>query len=143
MADKKISELVSATVVNTTDFFPLVQAGTTLKLDMNTFLTNLPIDIKVVQPAETPVSGAISTAVRASLISSATGATNYTLAAGKHGSKKIIACNSLGASATAVVTVTGGTGFTTLTFNAIGQVVTLENISGNWYVDGFHGATIA
>jgi hypothetical protein len=136
LADKKISELVSATTVNTTDYFPIVQGGTTLKLDMATFLSHLPAPAIELPAQESPASGALSTAVKTSLITSATGATNYTLAAGTHGMKKVIAAQTMGGSATAIVTVTSGTGFTTLTFNTAGDYVSLENINGFWFISG-------
>lgn len=143
MADKKISELVSATSVNTADFFPMVQAGTTVKIDFATLLSKLPAQPIVIQAAEAPASGALSTATRDSKVTSATGVTNYTLAAGTHGMKKLIVAPTMGAGASAVVTVTSGIGFTTLTFNAIGQSVEVENVSGSWFVIGSHGAVIA
>ena len=140
MADKKISELTSATTVNTVDYFPFVQGGTTQKLDFATLLTNLPIDTVVVQAAESPVSGAIATSKRCSLVTSSSGATNYTLVTGTHGMKKLIAVQTIGASATAVLTVTGGAGFSTITFSNAGQSAELENISGLWYVKSIRGA---
>lgn len=143
MADKKISELVAATTVNSTDFFPIVQAGTTIKLDFATFLAKLPAQPIVIQAQEAPVSGALSTAIRASLVTSAAGAVNYTLAASTHGVKKIIAAPSMGAGATAIVTVTSGSGFTTITFSALGQTASLENINGVWYVASVRGAVVA
>lgn len=143
MADKKISELTSATTVNTTDFFPIVQAGTTLKLDFATLLAKLPAQPIVIAAAEAPVSGALSTAVADSLVASAAGATNYTLAAGTQGMQKYISASSIGVGATAVVTVTGGVGVTTITFNTTGQGVHLKNLNGSWYVFGVRGATIA
>ena len=142
MADKKISELSSAVTVNTTDYFPIVQGGTTLKLDMATFLAKLPAQPIVVQVQESPVSGALSTSNRVSLVTSASGATAYTLAAAAHGTKKLIAAQTMGGSATAVVTVTNGTGFTTLTLNAAGDSVQLENINGYWFIVGNNSVAV-
>jgi hypothetical protein len=136
LADKKISELVSATTVNTTDYFPIVQGGTTLKLDFATLLSHLPAPAIELPAQESPASGALSTAIKTSLVTSTTGATNYTLAAGTHGTKKVIAAQTMGGAATAVITVTSGTGFTTLTFNAAGDYVSLENINGFWFISG-------
>ncbi len=142
MADKRITDLTSATTLNLADFFVIVQGGTTVNITAQTLLSNLPQAPITVQPAETPASGALSTAVRDSLVTSASGATAYTLAAGTHGTRKLIACSTLGASATAAVTVTGGAGFTTITFSAIGQNAELENISGTWFVTSSRGVTI-
>jgi hypothetical protein len=64
------------------------------------------------------------------------------LAAGAHGYKKTIVCETV-TSGTAVVTVTGGKGFTTLTFNAIGDTIVLQNIDALWYVVGNNSVTVA
>ena len=143
MADKKISELSSAVTVNTTDYFPIVQGGTTLKLDMAKFLANLPAQPIVVQVQESPVSGALSTSNRVSLVTSTIGQTAYTLAAAAHGTKKLIAAQTMGAGATAVVTVTNGTGVVTLTFDTAGDSVQLESINGYWFVVGNNSVTVA
>lgn len=143
MADKKISELVSATVLNLTDFFPIVQAGTTLKIDLTTFLAKLPGQPIIALAQEAPASGALSTSNKYSVVTSAAGAVNYTLAAGTHGVNKVIVAPAMGVDATAVVTVKSGVGFTTLRFNAAGQAVHLENVGGSWYILGVHGAVIA
>lgn len=143
MADKKISELTSATSVNTTDFFPIVQAGSTVKLDFATFLAHVPVNPIVVQVTEAPASGALSTTLLTSLVTSASGATNYTLAASTHGTTKVIAASTMGGSATAIVTVTGAAGFTTITFSAVGQIVTLQNINGSWFAKSVRGAVVA
>ena len=142
MADKKISELTSATIVNTTDLLVLVQAGTTLKLDIATLLSHLPSQPIVIQVQESPVSGALSTTNRVSLVTSASGITNYTLAAATHGTKKHIAAATM-AGTNAIVTVTNGIGFTTLTLNAAGDSVTLENINGYWYITGNNSVAVA
>jgi len=58
---------------------------------------------------------------------------------------KEIACES-STSGTAVVTVTSGKGFTTLTFthaSAPGAFVGLKNINGFWYVSGSRNVTVA
>ncbi len=143
MADKKISQLTAASTVNSVDIFPIVQAGSTLQLSFATLLANLPNQPINITAAETPASGALSTSNLYSLITSASGVTAYTLAAGTHGTQKVIAVQTLGAGASATVTITGGTGVTTLTFNAVGQFVHLINIGGYWFVAGYRGATIA
>lgn len=145
MADLKISQLVSATTVNTTDLFVMVQGGSTVKVDIATFLSKLPASPTVVQAQEAPGSGALSTAIRSSLITSATGTTNYTLAAGTHGQQKLIGVQTLGASALAVVTVSSQSFGTlgTITFNAVGDSVLLENINGIWFIVGSNSVVLA
>ena len=143
MADKKISELSSAVTVYTTDYFPIVQGGATLKLDMAKFLANLPAQPIVVQVQESPVSGTLSTSNRVSLVTSASGATAYSLALASHGTKKLIAAQTMGAGATAVVTVTTVTGPVTLTFDAAGDSVQLESINGVWLIVGNNSVAVA
>ncbi len=142
MADKKISQLTAATTVNASDFFPIVQAGTTLQCSFSTFLSHVPGPIINVVAPEAPASGALSTSIDSSFVTSASGATNYTLAAGTNGFQKYIAAPSMGASASAVVTVTGAVGFSTITFSAAGQAVHLKFMNTGWYVLGSHGATV-
>ncbi len=143
MADKKISQLTAASSVNGVDIFPIVQSGSTLQLSFATLLANLPAQPINITAQESPASGALSTSLLYSEVTSSTGVTNYTLAAGTHGTQKYIAVATLGASASAVVTITNGIGVTTLTFNAVGQLVHLINIGGSWFVAGVHGATVA
>jgi len=106
-------------------------------------LSKLPAPPIVITTPESPVSGAISTAIADSLVTSASGATNYTLAASTTGVNKYIAAPTMGGSATAIITVTGGVGFTTITFNAAGQAAHLRNLNGSWFVVGYRGVVIA
>ena len=57
MADKKISQLNPASVVNAADLMVLVQSGQTLKVDADTFLKNLPTRPVVKEASESPASG--------------------------------------------------------------------------------------
>lgn len=115
-----------------------------MKCDVSTFLTKLPVAPIIVETIEALTSaGAISTTKRTTTITSSAGSTAYTLAAGTHGQQKLIACQTMGGGgATAVVTVTGGTGFTTLTFNAAGDFILLENVNGYWFVAGNNSVTV-
>jgi hypothetical protein len=142
MADKKISQLATASTVNTGDVFPLVQAGSTLQCSIATLLANLPSLPTVVQTPESPSSGALSLSIETSLVTSATGVTNYTLAAGTNGQAKMIAAQTMGGSASVVVTITSGTNIATVTFNAAGQSASLKNIGGYWFVKSVGGKTL-
>jgi len=141
MADTKVSALVSAAVVNIADYFLLVQAGSSLKLPVDVFCLNMPSRIKIIEASEALVAaGAIATN---KLVTKLTlgAAIAYTLAAGTHGmEKQIVASASTG---TANVTVTSGTGVTTIAFNAVGDSVHLKNIDGSWYVLGSNSVTIS
>lgn len=142
MADKKISALTSASTVGAGDYMVLVQGGQTFKIDVATFLSKFPQQPIVLDTPESPASGALSTSVVTSKVTPAGAPTAYTLAAGTHGMKKTIACETF-TSGTAVVTVTSPKGFTTLTFNAVGDIVKLENISGFWYVVANNSVVVA
>ena len=120
----------------------LVQSGATLKLDTATMLAKLPAQAVTVEASEAPASGALSITKAYSKVTPAGAPTAYTLAAGAHGYKKTIVCETV-TSGTAVVTVTGGKGFTTLTFNAIGDTIVLQNIDALWYVVGNNSVTVA
>lgn len=95
---------------------------------------------KVTETSEALTTGVISTTKLYTKVTANTSA--YTLASGLHGQEKRIVCDVFTA-ATGVVTVTGGAGFTTLTFSALGHGVHLQNIDGTWYVIGVRGAAVA
>jgi hypothetical protein len=140
MADSKVSSLTSASSLGAGDYLLLVQGGTSLKIDIQTFIQNLPVAVKSLEASETlAVAGAIATNKLTTKISA--GTTGFTLAAGTNGMEKFIVTT--GATA-AAITVTGGAGFTTATFAAaIGNTVHLKNVDGLWYVQGTRNVTIA
>ena len=144
MADQKVSALTSAATLNSGDYLLLVQAGNSLKIDLQTFFQNLPVANRIKEASESPASGALSTAVSVSKIAIAATPIAYTLAAGTHGMQKTIVCSSTsGSTPTSVVTVTSGSGVSTVSFNAVGDSVVLRNIDGSWYVIGSNSVTIA
>jgi hypothetical protein len=142
MADKKISQLVAATTVNTGDVIPMVQGGQTLKIDASTLFKNIPVRTVVLEAAESVVSGALSTAILTSKVIPSGAPTNYTLASGTHGMEKEIVCETF-TSGTAVVAVTNGAGFANLTFDAVGDAIKLKNIGAKWYIMGNNGVVVA
>jgi hypothetical protein len=142
MADKRISELTAATTVNAADAFVLVQSGSTLKVSADVLLSNAPVSVVVKQTAEATASGALSTTLAYSKVTPAGTPTAYTLAAGTHGLRKTIVCETF-TSGTAVVTVTDGKGFATLTFDAMGDAVVLQNVAGFWYIVGNNSVAVA
>jgi hypothetical protein len=137
MADKKISELTAATTVGTADLLVLVQGGNTLKIDVNTFLLNLPTRTVILEAQESlSASGAVATNKLYTEVSSAGSAVNLTLAAGTHGMRKEIVATSLGAGVV-TLTVTSGRNFTTITWPAsvAGGWARLVNVNGFWYAE--------
>jgi hypothetical protein len=142
--DAKVSSLTSAATLNSGDYLLLVQAGNSLKVDLQTFFTHIPVKTVITEASESPASGAISTSLKVSKIAIAATPIAYTLAAGTHGMTKTIVCSSTsGTSPTSVITVTSGAGVSTISFNAVGDSVTLSNVDGLWYVTGSNSVTIA
>lgn len=97
-------------------------------------------------PEQIAASGALSVAKRTSILA-VSGTKAYTLAAGLfQGQRKTIFCKSVASTPNGVVTVTGGNGFTTLTFGAssANSGVELEYGSNGWDIVGVGvGGTVA
>jgi len=146
MADKKISQLNSASMVNTSDYLVLVQGSETMKIDVGTFLSKAPVPLVSQANNETVSSGALSKNILVSKISVPTSANvSYTLAApvsADKGIEKIIVATTVTASYKATVTVSGGVGFSTIDFTAAGQSVHLREVDGNWFIIGSRGVTV-
>lgn len=115
-----------------------------MKVDIATLAQKMPSRVQVVEASEAPASGAIATNVLATKVGATTAGAAYTLAAGTHGMEKYIVCSSAEVTTpTAAVTVTGGSGFTSIKFNAVGDAVHLKNIDGSWYVVGQNSVVLA
>lgn len=147
MTDKRISELNSASLVNSGDFLVMVQGTETLKVDVETFLSKAPVPVLNQASPEVVVSGALSKTVDTSLISVPSAANvAYTLAApvtADKGIEKTIIATAVTDTYTAELTVTNGVGFTTVTFNSAGDTVRLKVIDTEWYIVGSNGVVIA
>lgn len=145
MADTKVSALTAATTLGLSDYFLLVQGGSSLKVSAEVIALKMPSRIIINEASETVTTGAIATNKLTTKLAIADPAAAYTLAAGTHGMEKEIVCNATsGASPSAVITVTGGySGLSTITFNAIGDSVYLKNIDSVWYVLGSNSVVIA
>lgn len=145
MADTKVSALVAASVVNSTDYLLLVQNGNSIKLDIETLATKMPVRLNVIEASESLIiAGALATNKVYSKIKALTAGVAYTLAAGTHGMEKYIVCDSADVTTpTAVLTITSGSGISTATFNAVGDSLHLKNIDGSWYVVGSNSVSIA
>lgn len=137
MADSKLSALSAVTTPTSGDHLLVAQGGVSMKMDLATLFQKAPSRIQVVEASESPASGAIATNLLSTKVGATTAGAAYTLAAGTHGMEKFIVCSSAEVTTpTAVITVTGGSGFTTITFDAVGDTVHLKNIDGSWYVVG-------
>lgn len=125
----------------------MVQGSETLKIDVDTFLSKAPVGVLSQADPVAVVSGAISKSDEVSLVSVPSAANvAYTLAAPVVADKGIeitIAATAVTDTYTAEITVTGGVGFTTVTFAAAGDTVRLKVIGTGWYVVGSHGVVIA
>lgn len=145
--DKRISELNSASLVNTGDFLVMVQGTETLKVDVGTFLAKAPAPLLNQADSETVVSGALSKVIDTSLVSVPAAANvNYTLAApvtADKGIVKTVLATAVTNTYTATLTVTGGVGFSTVTFNSAGDSVQLKVVGTSWYIVGSNGVVIA
>lgn len=193
MADKKISQFVSASAFSGADIIPIVQGGANKKLTFanlfnavnvaqNYNTTQADIDFKYSgvlsthllfidasedkigvnnpTPEETfdvggsfssngiertksfntqTSSGAVSLTSATTIVDSVS-AVAATLANGKEGQKKTIILKGSGS-----VSLTGTSfgGFTTVTFNSVGDTLSLMFIDGAWYVLNGYGVTIA
>jgi len=144
LADSKVSALTPATTLNLTDSFLLVQGGSSLQVTAEVLALKMPSRIIINEASETITTGAIATNKLASKIAIADPSAAYSLAAGTHGMEKQIVCNAASGSVpNAVITVTSGSGVSTITFDAVGDSVFLKNIDGLWYVLGQNGVVIA
>jgi len=135
MADLKLSELSAASSLNDVDTFLLTQAGTSKSIssaNLSKFLST-----KIANEATDVVSsGALSLSVTTSALSATTVQNVYTLAAGTHGKSKFLICTTTDVTTpSAIVNVTSGS-MSSITFNNIGDSITLINVDGIWYPTG-------
>jgi len=144
MADSKVSSLVPATVLGAGDYLLLVQGGNSIKLDIQTLFGKIPVRPVVLEASETILSGVLATNLLTSKIRAITAGVAYTLAAGTHGMEKVIVCSVADVTTpSAVLTVSSPAGYSTITFNAVGDSVHLKNIDGLWYVVGTNSVVLA
>lgn len=145
MADKRISELTAATAVGSSDTLVLIQGGETKKCAASAFLGTLPSQPVNVEAHESVTSGAVSiTKEYSRLYMAAPSGANasFTLAAGTQGIEKVIfSAFDGGVTHSAIVTVTNGAGFTTLTFGSSNMTARLKYINGKWYILSLFGVT--
>lgn len=141
MADTKVSALTAATTLNLTDYFLLVQGGSSLKVSAETIALKMPSRIIINEASELVTSGAVATNKLTTKLS-VTGTAAYTLAVGTHGMEKHIVCSAVSGTPVGTITVTSGAGVTSIVFNAVGDSVNLKNIDGLWYVIGSNSVSI-
>lgn len=130
MADKKVSELVSATGVDASDLLLVASGGVSKKLTVGMLASNLPNVGNKGITKNVPVSTLVtdvpltSTVVKLSL-------TSHTLAAGNEGQEITLI-----GSGNNVVSLTGA-GVSTITMPADGSTCTLVFSSAKWYVKSY------
>ena len=95
MADTKVSALVPATTLNTSDYLLLVQGGNSLKIDIQTLLSHLPSKMAVLEASESPTSGVLSSGLLVSKLAASAPIAAYTLPVGSHGMEKQMVVASL------------------------------------------------
>ena len=139
MADTKVSALASTSTVNAGDYLMMVQAGSSVKIDIQTLARNLPTNVSILETPETPVSGTISTALVYSKLTSAAPNAAYTLAAGTHGMEKIIVCSTVNNAVSALTVATWATPTATFTTGTTphgflaGDTVTIAGMTPSGY----------
>ena len=115
MADTKVSALVPATTLNTSDYLLLVQGGNSLKIDIQTLLSHIPSKMVVLEASESPTSGVISSALLVSKLTVAAPIVAYTLPVGTHGMEKQIVVSSLQNAVRNALSATWATSVVTVT----------------------------
>jgi hypothetical protein len=146
MTDKKVSELTVVTSVNTTDVLPLVQSGSTKRVTADVLFNNVPGNLKyagVLAQSITPevvTSGAVNVTSNMSHLSNSTGVdVTLTLPAGTPWMEKTLVATVL--TSNNVIVTLDGEGFTTLTFNDVGDTAKLLYTNSKWYVLALNGTT--
>ena len=140
MADSKVTDLQSATSVNTTDVAYLVQGSTDKKISVSTFLANLPNTptrlkgtLSLAGTVQSLVGeGTIETTQNITLLTNSADCT-INIADGTYDGqiKIVIATAVLGTS-----TLSSNLGVSQIAFSAVGHSVTLIWLSGNWWPIG-------
>ena len=149
MADNRVSQLNEATSAGTADVFLIVQGGASKRITKANIFKSLEsldvvgqvLDKKTFESLSN--SGAISTTLHTTFLSNnaAMSTLAMTLAAGVSGMTKVISCSAnLG---TITLTVTNGSGFSTITFSAAVSAVTLHYVNAHWVVIGSNNVVIA
>lgn len=146
MADKTISQLTAATSVLQTDVLPIVNDSETKKISIAN-LFNSPVNLslsglfKINGTSALSSSGIITQTEFLSELSNATESNvSLSLAAGSAGLFKMLSV--ISANSTITVNVSGGNGFTTITFNSIGDSCLLY-YTNKWHIVSNNGGVIA
>ena len=139
MADKKITALTESTALSTDDLFHVVDSPASSpsnkKISANNVFQKVPTYLGLAQTPATFTSGAIDVTTPVSFIS-VTGTQAYTLAAGTAGQIKILICTVAGSTPVGVITpvASANDGYTTITFNVVGENATLIYANSGWNV---------
>ena len=133
MADKKISELVAATTVGSSDSTVVVQNATSKKLDIGTLFNNVPQAIGVLSEEVFSVASGTLTLKLVSIIT-ASGAAAYSLPNGQI--TRQVQNKYIANAGTGTLTITCvGQGFTSIIIPANG-IVNLVWVNNKWWISG-------
>ena len=147
MADKKISQLGTLSAPTGADIVPINNSGETKSVSLTTLFGKIPTDLGysgIIKHNGTPqtigASGAVDLTSEITYVDNQSGGVlALTLANGVHGQLKTLVC--IGAVSNSTVTPTNA-GFTSFTFTAVNQTVTLRYLTNKWYIISSYGTTI-
>lgn len=140
MADKKLSELTTASSVGPTDLFYLAQSGTAKKLTATTLFSNLSNvslnnKVKVAGEQVLTLPGVITTNSTVTRLTTAGSTGNLSIAAGEAGQIKIVTMTSATGGGSYNLN-TGLAGNASVLFDKVGESALLLFTANAWHVIG-------
>ena len=147
MADKKITALTDlGNAIAAEDLLHVIDSPgsspVNKKISVENFFNHIPtwLGLNTLQNPTITASGAINATTSITHIDSSSGVLALTISDGSQGQVKIVTMTTAGNNA-----VLSGANIspTSITFDAVGETVTLLYTNSNWIVTGVQGATIA
>jgi hypothetical protein len=148
MADKKITALNASTALSTDDLFHVVDSPasspTNKKITADNVFNKVPSYLGLAATPVTVTSGVIDVTTPITFIST-TGTVAYSLAAGSAGQIKMLVCTVAASTPVGVLTpvASANDGYNTITFNAVGETVTLLYTNSGWMILALGGTSTA
>ena len=146
MADKKISELTEVATAGQSDWLALVQSFETKRISVASLfgsIVNLTMTgiFKINATPTLHSSGVIGlTTYMSTLTNALVSAAAFTLPVGSNGLFKMLSVTT--ANGDLVVTVASGNGFSTITFNSVGDSCLLYFADSKWHIVSNNGGVI-